>query len=283
MIKTLTGEVKKIHFGLADIEQLSGRVALTHDPKKPAPNRSLSLSLSSIRLAKDFDWVKQLKEWSTAWKEHAHGAAKYYSGTVTFPALGFKDTTVWFYLPDSRTAVIESEANIKALIDNQGKAPAQAWGKDWEAVEGGMFGLALTDVKGKLAKKLPAEKADSPEVASLTNGLGAVFGKSRTAVVGLDLGDRLDLKLLIACENPTDAEGIHGECIDILASVRKMTDRDTTEPKTELEKLGRKLSSEMIESTQISNRIGDDRVSVWIRTKTGIAEFLKAFAAAGGK
>src|SRR5204863_5322622 len=77
VVKMAMGDGKKVFFELTDIEQVSGRVTLTHDPKKPAPNRALMLSLTSVRMEKDFDWVKQLKEWGEDWKEHAHAGTKY--------------------------------------------------------------------------------------------------------------------------------------------------------------------------------------------------------------
>src|SRR5262245_7768285 len=117
MVKTVMGDGKKAYFELTDVEQGSGRVTLTHDSKRPAPNRSLMMSLTSIRMEKDFDWVKQLKAWTEDWKEHTHAGVKYYSAKLSVPILGSKDTTSWFYLPDSRTMVVESDENIKNLID----------------------------------------------------------------------------------------------------------------------------------------------------------------------
>lgn len=84
MFPTLLGD-KKVNFSFTDIEQIAGRVSLTHDDKAPPPNNSMSMSLTSIRMAKDFDWPKQLKEWGTDWKEHTHAGMKYFSVKVTIP------------------------------------------------------------------------------------------------------------------------------------------------------------------------------------------------------
>src|SRR5262249_38772513 len=149
---------KKAPFGLADVEQVSGRITVTHDPKQPAENRALALSLVSVRMERDFDWVKQLKEWTTEWKEHSHAGATYYSARLTVysarltvPGLGNKEATVWFYVPDARTVVVEDEASIKKLIDRGGKPAAAPWADDWKAVERGMVAVVLPDVRGKLA------------------------------------------------------------------------------------------------------------------------------------
>ena len=119
-LKSVIGD-RAVHFKPSDVEQVSGRVSLTREPKKPAPNRSVSLSLTSVRMATEFDWVKQLRAWTTDWKEHAHGGGRYYSGKLSVPGLGPADATVWFYLPDGRTVVLESEENIKKLIDAKAK------------------------------------------------------------------------------------------------------------------------------------------------------------------
>ena len=87
---------KKPQFDLADIEQISGRVTLAHHPKQPPPNRSLILSLSMVRMSKDFDWSKQFQAWTKEWKEHTYGGAKMYSAKVTIPLIGFVDQTTWF-------------------------------------------------------------------------------------------------------------------------------------------------------------------------------------------
>jgi hypothetical protein len=270
---------KEVQFQLTDVEQISGRVTVTQDPKQPPPNRSLSLSLTSIRMATDFDWVKQLRALGTEWTEHRHGDGRYYSSKVSIPLLG-PVRTLWFYLPDARTVVLESEDNVKKLIDAKATPlRVAAWADEWKLVEGDTFALALTDVKGKLAKKVPPdEKAEGPDAVVL-KPLRAVLDKTQSAVLGIDVGDRLDMKLLLTCEKAADVDAVHGECGHILSACRKIMSA-ADEPKTELEKVGWKFSDDMIRSTTVSNRVGGNRVDVSIKSKTGMAEFLKAFGAA---
>src|SRR4029077_4109232 len=44
MLPALVGD-KKVNFAISDIEQVAGRVSLTHQEKQPPPNNSLAMSL----------------------------------------------------------------------------------------------------------------------------------------------------------------------------------------------------------------------------------------------
>ena len=41
---------------------------------------------TAVRMAKDFDWPKQIKEWCGELKEHTHGKGRYYSAKLDIPA-----------------------------------------------------------------------------------------------------------------------------------------------------------------------------------------------------
>ena len=196
VIPAAFGEGKKTLFELKDVGQVCGRVNVRHEPEKPSPNRALMLSLSAIRMAKDFDWAKQFREWCGPLKEHTHGKGKYYSFKVDLPALGFfKHVPGFVYVPDARTAVLESESNIKDLIDGK-KAPKPL---DWDKVEGGTFAVALADPKTRLAKKIapPADLKDEDE-KMIVAAMAAVFSKADSAVMGVEVGKTCRLKLTVS-------------------------------------------------------------------------------------
>ena len=226
---------KKVQLALADIEQIAGRVSLSHDPKKPAPNHSLSMSLTSVRMAKDFDWLTQLRELCSDWKEHSYKDVKYYSGKASIPSLGFKDATVYFYLPDSRTAVLESEANIKTLIDRKGKTAKPEWAADWHKVEGGTLAMMLPDLKSKLANKLSADQIKDKTEAAAVKAVATVCAKARRAAIGVDLTDRCMIRLRLVCANADDAADVDSGCQAIaklaMASIGK--DKDAANERAE--------------------------------------------------
>ena len=279
MIKTVMGEDKKTHFELTDIEQVSGRVTLAHDPKKPAPNRSLMMSLTSVRMEKDFDWVKQLKEWGEDWKEHTHAGTKYYSGKMSVPVLGFKDTTVWFYLPDVRTVVLESEENIKKLIDAKGKPAATPWTDDWKAVRDGMVAIVLTDVKGKVAPKMKTEKMDNAVEEAAFKSLAAIFQKTSRVAMGLDLNDGFSGKIRFACATATDASDVDEGCQTLTRLAQTAIDGDTEDPKDPVAKAGKKFSTCLVRGIEFGKTV-DHVVEVRMSAKDGVSDLLKAFSAA---
>ena len=283
MVKNIMGEGKVAHFEVTDIEQVCGRVTMSHEPTKPSPNTSLGMSLSSIRMNKDFDWVKQLKEWSSEWKEHTHADIKYHSGKMNVPALGFKDTTVWFYMPDARTMVLEGEENIKKLIDNKGKPITHAWVKDWQAVNGGMAAFVLTDLKGKVATKLPTEKTDDKVREQAIKTVTALCKKSKRAAIGLDMGEGLSVKLRLACDSADDASAVDDGCQALGKLAKAVFEDDKDEPKDPIEKAGKKLSTMLVRGVEF-DKTADHIVEVRLATKSGMTEFLKVFSAsAGGK
>jgi hypothetical protein len=281
MIGELLGDKKKPHFALADIEQIAGRVTLRHEPEKPSPNHSFGMSLTCIRMAKDFDWPKQLQDWTKDWKEHTYAGTKYYSGKVTLPMLGFVNTNVWFYLPDSRTVVLEGEENIKKLIDAKGKPAKSTWTEDWKTVEGEMFGLVLPDLKGKLAKKLTVEKGTDKTTQAVLNSLAAICKKASRAAIGVDIGEGCSFKLRLACANAADAADVDEGCQSLAKLAEMALEDEKDEPKDAFDKAGRKLSIMLVRGIEFGKTV-DHVVEVRMSAKTGVAELLKAFDASSG-
>jgi hypothetical protein len=267
----------KVYFELGDIEQIAGRAMVKHDPKQPPPNRSLMMSLGMVRMAKDFDWVKQLKAWATDWKEHAHGGAKYYSGKISSPFLGPKDTPFWFYLPDGRTVVLESEENIKKLIDAKGKPAAPPWADDWKAVAGGTFAVVLPDVKGKLAKRLPTEKLEGDLAASMMKPVTAICTKATRASVGIELGEGCSIRVRLACASAADAADVDAGCQALAKLAKVALDDEDRKPEDDpLDKAGHKLSTMLVRGIEFGTTV-DHVVEVRMTAATGLTDLLKAF------
>ncbi|HKA08099.1 MAG TPA: M56 family metallopeptidase [Gemmataceae bacterium] len=283
LIKSAMGDGKKVNFEPTDIEQISGRVSLNHDPKKPAPNRALMLSLTSIRMEKEFDWVKQLKEWAEDWKEHTHAGNKYYSGKLTVPMLGFKDKAVWFYLPDAHTAVFESEENIKKLIDAKGKPAAAPWADDWKSIQDGMVAIVLTDVKGTLPPKMPTEKAQSAVEEAAVKSILAIVKKTSRTAVGFDLREGISIKIRLACASAADAADVDEGCQALTKLAQTAIEGDTEDPKDPLAKAGRKFSTCLVRGIEFGKTV-DHVVEVRMSAKDGVSDLLNAFGgAAEGK
>ncbi len=205
---------------------------------------------------------------------------KYYSGKLTAEFLGFKDTPFWFYLPDGRTAVLESEANIKKLIDAKGKPAAPAWADDWKAVEGGTFGLVLPDVKGKLAKKLPTEKLEGDLAESMVKPLTAICTKAARAAIGVELGRGCSVTIRLACATAADAADVDAGCQALAKLMKAALNDEARQPEDDpLDKAGHKLSTMLVRGIEFGKTV-DHVVEVRMKAETGLTELLRAL---GGK
>jgi hypothetical protein len=280
MIPAVLGDAAKVYFKLGDVEQIAGRVTVKHDPKQPRPNRSMMMSLGMVRMEKDFDWAKQLKAWTTDWAEHSHGGANYYSAKLTAPVLGFKGTPVWFYLPDGRTLVLESEANIKTLIDARGKPAAPAWAADWKAVEGGTLAVVLPDVKGRLAKMLPGEKLESDLAESMVKPVTAICTKARRVAFGVEFGEGCTVSVRLACATEADAADVDAGCQALAKLAKAALDEDRPPEDDAASKAGHRLSVQFVNGIEFGTTV-DHVVEVRMKSKAGVADLLKTFTATG--
>jgi beta-lactamase regulating signal transducer with metallopeptidase domain len=264
---------KKPLFELTDVEQVSGRVTIRHDPKQPKPNRSLMLSLSMVRMSKDFDWAKQLQAWTTNWREYAYGGSKMYSAKLTIPLLGFVDQTAWFYMPDGRTVVLESQENIKKLIDARDKPAAPAWADDWKTVQNGTFAMVFPDVKGKLANKVPTDEAEDEVSRQVLKAVAVVAGKANRASVGIEVGTGCSITVRLACASATDAADVDVGC-QALAKLAEaaVAGQEPTEP---LEKAGHRFTAMLVRGIEFSQAV-DHVVEIRMKSEGGLTDLLKA-------
>jgi hypothetical protein len=264
-------EGKTPRFELKDVEQVSGRISLSYDPKKPSPNRSLMMSLSSIRMAKDFDWVAQLKDWTTDWKEHTHNGAKLYSAKITMTVLGFKDMPMWFYLPDARTVVLESDENIKKLIDAKAKPSAAPWADDWKTVAGSTAAFVIPDLK-PIAKKLP-EKPEGELTAQILKPLTTMFGRASRMTVGIDLSQGVAVNIRFACATGDDAIAVDEGCQAITKLLEAaLADNTPGDATAESEKA---FVSCLVRGIEFGKTV-DHVVEVRMKSKMGIGELLNS-------
>ena len=176
------------------------------------------LSLTSIRMAKEFDWIGQLRGLCTDWKEHTHADTKYYSGKLSIPFLGMLDTTFWFYLPDSRTLVVEDEENIKTLIAMRGKPTPSAWAADWATIEGGAFGMVMMDPSTRKAGKVhPADDQMDATEKRISEALGQILSKADHFIAGFDIGKTCQLNVTISSRTKEDGEAVAKSCDGLIA------------------------------------------------------------------
>lgn len=210
-LKALLGD-KKLPCAVNEIEQIGGRVSITHDASKPAPNRSLSVSLAFVRTTKDIDWVAYMKDFCTEWQVLKHADTPYYSGKLSLPIVP-GDKAVYFYFPDQRTMVLESEATIKGYIDAKKKPVAKPeWASLWNHVEGSMMAMVLPNPKAELAPLLVPDAEVKELDKQMIVAFGAIASKAKHAVIGLDTGRECRISATFGCATADDAIAVDEAC-----------------------------------------------------------------------
>ena len=207
----LSSKDKTLSFDVADLEQIGGQVSLTHDKSQPRPNRSLSNSLSFIRAKKPMNWKKIFETFSSSIETRTHTGVEYLEATAEIPALFSPKTKVFVYLPDDRTMVLESEENIKKMIDAKKTPKAKpAWADDWKAVhQDGKMGtlmMVLTEPAGRIADLL-GDQGDvtDPTERTLLEAFGTVARKTTGPMtIGFQWGNPMGLQIRTTCKATDD-------------------------------------------------------------------------------
>jgi hypothetical protein len=148
----------RLHLRMEEVEQLTARMCAEVDPKKKENKRSLMFSLVSIRCAHDFDWKGQMREFYPGAVEVPHAGGVFYRCAIPkntcFPKGG--DLTWW--VPDGRTLIMDSEKNLRRLLERKGRQdPPPAWAEGWRRVEGCLAAGVFDTREGRISKLLDAD------------------------------------------------------------------------------------------------------------------------------
>jgi hypothetical protein len=137
---------------------------------------------------------------------------------VSIPLFGPK-TRFWFYLPDKRTVVFDQEEkNIKTLIERKGKPTLPpAWAADWATIEGGVFGLVMTDPSTKYAAKIHFAPPDKNQLAKrFREAWTEILSKAEHVIVGGDIGKTCRLDLIVSSRTAEDGNAVFATCNEII-------------------------------------------------------------------
>lgn len=210
-IKGLLGENVKLPCAIKEIEQIGGRVNVAHHPDKPAPNRTMGISLSFVRTTKDVDWVAYLKPLCKNWQEHRHAETPYFSGEPAIPLLAV-GKPIHFYMPDARTLVLESAENIKKYIDAKKTPLAKpTWATTWHETSKATAVLVLPNTKDKLAKLLTPTTDVKDTETQLIVSYGKMLGHAEHAVIAFDSGPDCRLTMHFSCADMHKAAKVDQE------------------------------------------------------------------------
>lgn len=273
----LSSKDKSLAFDLNDLEQIGGHVTLTHDKSKPRPNRSLSSSLSFLKAKKAMNWKKIFETFSSSVKTKKHSGVDYLEATAELPMLLPSNTKVYVYIPDERTVVLESEENIKKMIDAI-KTPVgkPAWAGEWEAANSGhkTMVMALTEPLSKIANILgdQADVTDPSEQKLLASVASLASQATGHVVVGFEWGKEIKVEMRIKGK-PSEVYQKFAD--DMVAAIRSDIKSEDSKA-SPLEKSLAKVYSGINVSIRFSN-LPDKDVNAMIRFSAieGVEDLLK--------
>ena len=152
------------------------------------------------------------------------GRAKYYSVKLDVPALGFfKNTPVYFYVPDARTLVLESRAQHQEPDRRQATSAKPL---DWDKVERGTTAFALPDPKTRLAKKMSRRPTTrTRRRTKVTAALAAVFAKADSAVMGVDIAKTCRATLSVSTTSLEDLKAVRTGSLALIPLAQDGLDR----------------------------------------------------------
>jgi len=189
--------------GIEEIEWLifCGHATTGYDPKKKEHPYSMQVGGSGliVRTTRRYDWAAAVRKWAPC-ESAGHRGRKYlttpYENIPIMQALmakahkEFDEKIEWnrlaFFIPDSRTLVIENEKYIRRLIDRLADGKTQAPPPGWDKVSRGIFAIAIDNRKKEWSKYLFAN--EEPTGAAKSHPGRKLFANASYLTVGLDVG-----------------------------------------------------------------------------------------------
>jgi hypothetical protein len=215
---------------LEDIEQIicTPRIETVKNQKK-GPQSSLLFSLTMIRTVKDFDWKTQVKKMAPDVEEVAY-AGKTYLKLPRPPALFRIENpkgAFFCYVPDARTLVMDTDLNIRRLIDGKQQSPRRLWSEGWKHVEcrALAFAFDMQDKSWFADRRQPEEALDETEMLILKNTASAVFG--------ITVADKITIDALVRCVETKKAGQLTRAVESQLAKGREGLDEERQKGKAE--------------------------------------------------
>jgi hypothetical protein len=141
-------------------------------------------SLVSIRAVHDFDWKGQMREFFPDAVEVPHAGGVYYRCHMRDNGVLPKGGDMYWWIPDGRTVVIDSDKNLRRLLERKGRQdPQPPWADGWRRVENCLAAGVFATREGRIERLLdPDDKAEQAwagtlgKVAWVTAGWGADGG-----------------------------------------------------------------------------------------------------------
>lgn len=223
--------LERLHLGkslfqVEDIDQVMGRISFKKEKNKPG-KRNVVCSFNMIRMTRDIDWAKLRDQYHAKTKEHHWKGETYVS--ISMPPviqamLGPANADAYFWAMDARTLVIDTERNIKALIEAKSsgrKSAPPAFAAGWSRMNKGLLTLAL-DCRGEHLLAWMKEEDEPGAVPDPKDQYLYDFCKNAShVVVGLAGEDDLQGDLWARAASPAKAEAMARSCRELKAAIGK--------------------------------------------------------------
>jgi beta-lactamase regulating signal transducer with metallopeptidase domain len=254
-----------------DFEQITGFVILRTDKSKKENQTSMQSSLSMMRSVKDFDWAKQFKTIFPKAEEVKYEGKAYYKvpgGDVAALLGGVFGGEFFYYVPDSRTIVINSEDNIRRFIhDGKAAQPKFPWAEDWKRVERSLAAYAYSN------RDLTWLKDRTPTEDDVA-GVAALLENSESLVFGVEYQNSLSLQAIARAANEETAlktaEAVHGILEYALKTLKKDAERELPQGR---EKAVYDLEFEILDKSTVRR---EGKIVRW-HAETGKGSFTELF------
>jgi beta-lactamase regulating signal transducer with metallopeptidase domain len=157
------------------IDQVVSQIVFRTDKTRKEGQTAVFSKVTMVRTVKDFDGRKLLKTWLPDEVEvHYHGKVYYRVTKLPHPELmQLFERDFCYFFPDGRTAVFDTEENVRRLLRG-GKKPPPAWAEGWKQVERGLVAFAMDNRDKRWL--LDRTEKDPPSDALFLHSTSLVFG-----------------------------------------------------------------------------------------------------------
>jgi hypothetical protein len=180
---------------LEEIEQLVCIPRIETRKIKKGPQSTFMVGLNTVRTVKDFDWKAQVKKLVPEVEEVAYAGKTYLKlpRSPVFFRIANAKTAFCCYVPDSRTLVIDTEPNLRRLIDGKTAAHRHTWAEDWKRIERRVvaFAFDMQDKSWLADRRQPEEGLEEDELLILKNTNSAAFG--------IDFVEKFVIESIVRC------------------------------------------------------------------------------------
>jgi beta-lactamase regulating signal transducer with metallopeptidase domain len=214
---------------LEEIEQLVCIPRIETRKIKKGPQSTFMLGLNTVRTVKDFDWKAQVKKLVPEVEEVAYAGKTYLKlpRSPVFFRIANAKAAFCCYVPDSRTLVIDTEPNLRKLIDGKTAAPRHTWAEDWKCVERRVvaFAFDMQDKSWLAERRQPEDGLEKEELLILKNTTSAAFG--------IDVAERFVIESILRCAGTEAGKQVARVVVGLTAKGHEEVGQELKEGKAE--------------------------------------------------